>query len=224
MTSLAAPDAESSAIHSDRMDGNAFSTMINLSGRRRFTSQRLVLFAVLASLGRDGTLEEAQNALLLFRGAHHTLLNGDARIPGLFCDQLKEAYFGPSRSQQKIADFMELAERALAAIGKGARGAAGLLDELVAAASSILPVLNQLTQLYEELAQAHERRVKKQLNHTMANIESIAKQARMVSFNAQIVAARSGDAGREFSVVAAVLSEITGQIDDLVRQVVRHSA
>jgi hypothetical protein len=40
----------------------------------------------------------------------------------------------------------------------------------------------------------------------------------MVAFNAQIVAARAGEAGREFAVVAGVLSGITGEIDALVKQ------
>ena len=58
----------------------------------------------------------------------------------------------------------------------------------------------------------------------MTDIESIAKRARIVSVNAQIVAARAGGAGREFSVVAGELSQITGKIDELVRQALRNSA
>jgi len=55
------------------------------------------------------------------------------------------------------------------------------------------------------------------LRGIMTDIETIAKQAKMVSFNARIVAARAGQAGKEFSVVAGVLSNITTEIDDLVR-------
>jgi methyl-accepting chemotaxis protein len=40
-------------------------------------------------------------------------------------------------------------------------------------------------------------RVKKQLSGVMSDIESIAKQAHIVAFNAQVVAARSGASGRE---------------------------
>jgi methyl-accepting chemotaxis protein len=51
----------------------------------------------------------------------------------------------------------------------------------------------------------------------ITEIETIAKQAKMVAFNARIVAARAGFAGREFAVVAGVLSNITGEIDDMVK-------
>ena len=51
-----------------------------------------------------------------------------------------------------------------------------------------------------------------------------AHQAHIVAFNAQIVAARPGASGREFSVVAGELSRITSKIDELVREALRASA
>ena len=65
--------------------------------------------------------------------------------------------------------------------------------------------------------------MRKQLAGIMSDIESIAKQARMVAFNAQIVAARAGNAGKEFSVVAGVLSDITSEIDTLVKEAMNDS-
>jgi methyl-accepting chemotaxis protein len=38
----------------------------------------------------------------------------------------------------------------------------------------------------------------------------------MVAFNARVVAARAGHAGREFAVVAGVLQNITTEIDQMV--------
>ncbi|MEO5933158.1 MAG: methyl-accepting chemotaxis protein, partial [Duganella sp.] len=55
-----------------------------------------------------------------------------------------------------------------------------------------------------------------QLRGVITDIETINKQARMVAFNARIVAARAGAAGKEFSVVAGVLSNISGEIDEMV--------
>lgn len=39
-----------------------------------------------------------------------------------------------------------------------------------------------------------------------------------------IIAARASDAGREFAVVGSRLSDITGQIDGLVRQALNRAA
>jgi methyl-accepting chemotaxis protein len=41
----------------------------------------------------------------------------------------------------------------------------------------------------------------------------------MIAFNAQIGAARAGQAGREFAVVASTMSNVTGEIDELVQGV-----
>lgn len=52
----------------------------------------------------------------------------------------------------------------------------------------------------------------------VGDIRSVAKEAKGLSFNAQIMAARAGQHGREFAMVANVLSDITGEIDGLTRQ------
>ena len=176
-----------------------------------------MLHAVLAAQGRLESLQVSRDALKLFREAHATLVNGSDQLPGLFCEELQQAYFGDGDAHEKISQFADLAQRALDAIQSGARQAPELLDDLVQRATSILAVLNNLTQLHEDLSKRHATTVKKQLNSIMTDIESIAKQARMVSFNAQIIAARAGTAGKEFSVVAGLLTSITGEIDDLVR-------
>ena len=43
----------------------------------------------------------------------------------------------------------------------------------------------------------------------------MAREAKVVAFNAQVMAARAGQHGREFAVVAQVLSGITQQVDGL---------
>lgn len=206
-----------------KLSGDVFGALINLSGRRRFTSQRVVLYAVLASLGHDGAIEVSLDALKLFRDAHIALVEGKDELPGIFCDQLKDAYFGPLEGDKSIRKFIHLAESALDAVKTEARRAPALLDELVCSATPLLAVLNALTLVYEEQSKRHAVTLKRQLLEMMTDIKTIAKQARMVSFNAQIVAARAGDAGREFKVVASVLTNITGEIDDLVHQALRNS-
>ncbi|MFG6432768.1 methyl-accepting chemotaxis protein [Roseateles sp. LYH14W] len=200
--------------------GELFGKLINLSGRRRFTSQRVVLYAVLASQGREGALATARDALATFSDAHRALLTGEMS-PAALGGELQQAYFGPDRADERITAFIELARRALDAIATAAFVAPTLLEELVEAATPLLATLNRLTQIYEDLARQQAASAKKQLTAVMGDIEQIAKHARIVSFNAQVVAARAGASGREFAVVSGEMTHITGQLDGLVREAVR---
>lgn len=206
-----------------KLSGETFAMLINLSGRRRFTSQRLVLYAVLATKSDRNAVTVARDALKLFSEAHHILVHGNDQVPGVFCEELEAVYFGAERGDARIRQFIEHAHATLNAVDESAPGADALLDELVGLATPLLALLNRITQVYEELSKRHAMRVRKQLVGIMTDIESIAKQARMVAFNAQIVAARAGSAGREFSVVAGVLSDITGEIDALVKEAMSDS-
>lgn len=199
------------------LSGEVFGALINLSGRRRFTSQRLVLYAVLASQGQDNAAVIAREALGLFRNAHEALIKGSDIVPGIFCDELHQAYFGKLSGDAQIVNFINLAERALTAIEHSPLEGPALLAELVGMTTPMLGVLNQITAVYEEQSKRHALLMKKQLRGIMTDIETIARQAKMVAFNARIVAARAGQSGKEFAVVAGVLSNITTQIDDLVK-------
>lgn len=198
------------------LSGEVFSALINLSGRRRFTSQRIVLYALLASQGHEGGDATAREALALFRGAHKSLLNEADGLPGVFCPELREAYFGKIDGDKQIVAFADLGERTLKAIAQGSAQAAELLAELVEITTPTLAILNQITGIYEEQAKQNARLMRKQLRGVITDIDTINRQARMVAFNARIVAARAGAAGKEFSVVAGVLSNITGEIDEMV--------
>lgn len=206
------------------LSGDVFGALINLSGRRRFTSQRVVLYAVLASMGHDGAIDTARQTLDLFRHAHLTLVEGKGGLPGVFCGQLHDAYFGTLQGDRVIRDFIGLADRTLSAITGDGHGAPALLDELVRSATPLLSVLNGLTLVYEEQSKRHARQQQRQMQEMMGDIKTIAKQARMVAFNAQIVAARAGEAGREFAVVASTMTNITAEIDDLVHAALDGSA
>jgi hypothetical protein len=204
------------SVASKALSGEVFSALINLSGRRRFTSQRIVLYALLASQGQEGGAATAQEALSLFRGAHKSLLSDVDGLPGVFCLELREAYFGKMDGDQQIVAFADLGERTLKAIAQGSPQAAELLAELVRITTPTLAILNAITGIYEEQAKQNARQMRKQLRGVITDIETINRQARMVAFNARIVAARAGQAGKEFSVVAGVLSNITGEIDEMV--------
>jgi len=216
---MSVPGAVSKVSHAAAVKlipGDVFGALINLSGRRRFTSQRLVLYALLAAQGDDGAQATAREALGLFRDAHKLLLEGGDGLPGVFCDELQQAYYGSGRGNEQIQRFIAQAERALDVIAADRERAAAPLAELVALTTPTLAVLNQITTVYENQSKLHARLMKKQLVGVITDIETIARQAKMVAFNARVVAARAGQAGREFAVVAGVLSNITTEIDEMV--------
>lgn len=199
------------------LSGEVFGMLINLSGRRRFTSQRLVLYAVLAAQGHANAVATARDALKLFRDAHASLLRRGGDLPGVFCPELEDVYFGRTDGDRKIRHFIELAGRTLNAIEDRLKTAPALLDELVQFTTPLLAILNQITAVYEEQSKRHARLMRHRLHTIMTDIETIAREAKMVAFNARIVAARAGETGKEFAVVAGVLSRITTEIDDLVK-------
>lgn len=199
------------------LSGEACATMINLSGRRRFTSQRVVLYAVLASGRKPSAISVAREALDLFRDAHTTLIQGNQVLPGVFSPALQEAYFGALQGDAKIREFIALTERVLHAIESGwSRQVPVLLEELVESTTRLLAILNSLTSIYEAEARAHANKVEHRLLDAMNEIKSISKEAQFVALNARIVAARAGTAGREFSVVATVLLGITNNIEKIL--------
>ena len=220
----AMPEQASSTPEAAPLSGEVFGALINLSGRRRFTSQRLVLYAVLAAQGQAGACSTAREALALFRSAHSALLKRSGDLPGVFCPELEEVYFGRSGGDARITAFAELAQRTLNAIEDRLKSAPILLAELVQETTPLLAVLNEITAVYEAQSKKHAQLMRHQLRGIMTDIETIAREAKMVAFNARIVAARSGQAGKEFSVVAGVLSSITGEIDELVKQALSGAA
>ncbi len=203
------------------VSSDAFGALINLAGRQRMLSQRIILHAVLASQDHEGAWEIAVGALNLFRETHLTLVQGKDGLPGIFFEDLRLAYFGPAQGDKKNREFIRLAESVLDKAKGTARHAAGLLSELIDSATPMIELLNSITLVYEKESQARARTLKKQLHGMMNDVKTIAKQARMVSFNAQIIAARAGSAGREFSVVAGVLTTITSEMDDLIHTALR---
>jgi hypothetical protein len=200
-----------------------FGALINMAGRQRMLSQRIVLNAVLSTLSQEGALETAREALTLFRNSHAALVHGNSELPGVFFEDLRLVYFGTVEGDRKIMEFINLAEQALSACESGYRTAPDLLAELGRQASPIVGLLNRITAVYEEESKHHALLQRKQNHELMNNIQNIAKQARIVSVNAQIAAARAGEIGREFAVVAGELTHITAEIDDLVRVALANS-
>ncbi len=194
-----------------------FGHLINISGRQRMLSQRIILNIFLSTHGHENALKAARDDLELFRGSHHALVIGNSEMPGVFFESLRLAYYSELDGHKKNLEFINLAEQTLSAYEANYRTAQGLLDELGLLAMPIVKLLNQITMVYENKSKEFVKLEKKKRRYLMHDIQNIAKQAKIVAVNAQISAARAGEIGREFSVVATELTHITEKIDSLVK-------
>ncbi|MDP2246931.1 MAG: type IV pili methyl-accepting chemotaxis transducer N-terminal domain-containing protein [Nitrosomonadales bacterium] len=197
-----------------QVNAETFNALINLAGRQRMLSQRIILNAILAAQGHEAAIDVARQALSLFEASHQDLVIGNQKLPGIFFDALEDIYHGSTQADKKIRAFIHEAHQVIENISvtKGTFAVEALGRE----ATPLVNLLNQVTTVYETEAKRHAQVQQKQYKDLMGNIQQIAKHARIVSVNAQIMAARAGEAGKEFSVVAGVLSGITEEIDKLI--------
>jgi hypothetical protein len=159
----------------------------------------------------------------MFQDAHLPLAEGKGELPGVFCNELQAAYFGPLQGDRNIREFISQAQRTFDAISADRRGASALPDQLVTSTTPLLAVLNRLTAIYEEESKRHALKLKKQQQDMMNDIKTILRQAWMIRS-----AHKSSSPGLDmpdanFAVVAAELSNITSQIDDLTEQAMQNS-
>lgn len=197
--------------------GETFGHLINISGRQRMLSQRIILNIFLTTHGHEDALKIVSDDLQLFKDSHHALVIGNSEMPGVFFESLRQAYYGDLDGHNKNLAFINLVEKTLNAYQSNYRTAQGLLDELGLLAMPIVKLLNQITQVYEAESKEFAKLEQKKRHSLMNDIQNIAKQAKIVAVNAQISAARAGEVGREFSVVATELTHITEKIDSLVK-------
>lgn len=202
---------------SSHLGTEEWTQLVNQAGRQRMLSQRIILHALLAAQGDAAAAEIARDALALFLRSHDMLSRGHPELPMPSDVRLVDAFHGPQGADRAIREFVGLAEQALRPAG--APGAAtAVLARLAAQATPVLAVLQRLTQIYETLAMDA---AKAQRRHTTALIERIhrvAREARIVTFNARVGAARAGEAGREFAAVAQILARITEEVEHLAKQ------
>lgn len=197
------------------LDADTHGQLINLAGRQRMLSQRIVMLAVLAAQGQADAVTTARDALRLFGETHATLSTRRGHPPAALDPELHEALFGPDGADAPVRAFIARAERALGSAGTAA--AAAELGRLVAEADPVLKLLNRITSVFESIARRDAQTRRTQQIDLIARIQRIATEALVVSMNARVVAARASDHGREFAVVAERLTDISAEIETLSR-------
>jgi prophage DNA circulation protein len=150
---------------------DSLATLINLAGRQRMLSQRVVLHTVLAAHGDLAALTVAQEALDLFSASHARLRVAPA---------LHDALHGERGAHGPALAFMQLAEETLSAIARTQHGVARMVSSLVARAGPVLGVLNDMTQTCETLSrgelQAQQAR-QSALHEEMLHLADALQQA-----------------------------------------------
>lgn len=187
-------------------------SLLNLAGRQRMLSQRMVMQALLAVQDKPGALQAAQSTFDQFCASHRQLTDASLQMEPTAAANLRQTYSHPGVGSV-ITDFMQRMRTALGHIAAGHRQATTALDALVASTDAVLHALNLATNAFDAMARDKEQRLIHELADIVNGIQTVAREAKIVSFNAQVIAARAGEHGRGFAVVANVLAEIATDID-----------
>lgn len=193
-------------------------SIVNLAARQRMLSQRLILQILLAARGDTARLDEARRTLQLFSESHQRLTGAATGLAAAEARRIHTTYQGPAGVGPVIDGFMRLVREAIDGIAQRGTAAPEAIGQLVEQTDRILAALDTATTAFDDITRGRSGAMLKELVSIVGDIQGVAKEAKIVSFNAQVMAARAGQHGREFAVVANVLSNITDVIDGLTRK------
>ena len=126
---------------------------------------------------------------------------------------IRNSYHGPQGVGATIDAFAQQVGTALDLAERQSPRVEDALARLVETTDGVLDALNTATKAFDQVSKAQSETLMKELAGIVASIQTVAREAKVVSFNAQVLAARAGDQGRGFAVVANVLAGITQNID-----------
>lgn len=195
-------------------------SIVNIAARQRMLSQRMVLQTVLAARGSTLHLQAARASLALFSASQARLLDTPRHLDDAGASLIRSTYDGPGGVGSTIGAFARQVGVALDLAERQSPRTEEALALLVDGTDAVLDALNRATTAFDQLARTQSDAMMKELAGIVASIQTVAREAKVVSFNAQVMAARAGTHGREFAVVANVLSGITNEIDGLSLQAV----
>jgi hypothetical protein len=212
--------SDASRPNEGHVSGELIGELINLAGRQRMLSQRIALHVLLAAQGDAGANQVAKDCLAMFAQAHADLVEGNDRLPGVFGDALQQLYFGKHRADERIRRFIDDAALAVSRTSPNVDEAQARADALVAQASPLLALLQDITLAYQNEMRNVERAASKRDAELAEQLGRISMQASIVAINARISAGRAGPYGREFSVVTSLLADIVKEMERMVHGVV----
>jgi methyl-accepting chemotaxis protein len=190
-------------------------SLVNLAARQRMLSQRMVMQALRAARGEAAQLDAARQSLTLFTDSQRRLESTPRELEPDAAHLIEATYRGPRGVAGRIADFVLAMQSTLEAMAQGGRRSDDALVQLIEQADPVLEALNTATSAFDHIARLKADAVMRELTSIVESIQTVAREAKIVSFNAQVMAARAGTHGREFAVVADVLSRITAEINEL---------
>ncbi|WP_337878362.1 methyl-accepting chemotaxis protein [Caldimonas sp.] len=188
-------------------------SLLNLAARQRMLSQRMVLQTLRACRGDPEQLAAAWQTLTLFTDSQRRLESCAGELPPQAAQQIQALYHGPQGVAPRIAAFVQTMQATLRTIERQDPHCQDGLRPVLEQMDPVLEALNEATSVFDRLARQKAEAIMRELTDIVTSIQTVAREAKIVSFNAQVMAARAGVHGREFAVVAHALSRITADID-----------